>query len=352
MIINSIATIMLIIWANIVMMSPMMVAASDFDKSSSSMWILMGLVSYPVVMFAVMQLAGWHYFGTEATYWLIGSTFLAGAVIFAYGLPGMLLNLKKGISNHGYCIHASGVYLNGRKIVAADPSTFNVEADTRYARDKSHVFFGSRLLANADPQTFSPVEPTEHLSTTDSRSFWKDARQVYYEGKPIERADPATFRHAGHYGWDSLYVYYGNRRLDQANAASFRVLKHGIATDGASVFVFGKRSRLTVDLASFEVFDEDGLLHCKDQKNVYVFFFPQPDPMVLVEGADPASFTPLERSYAKDKNHVYFIGPPKVVLLTGVAPGNFEVGYQAETKSDARDGERFFSKGVLVKPPK
>lgn len=345
-------------------MSPMMIAAEGFRESKSSIITAMLVIGYPVFIFAILKVLGFHYFGMNVNGWLTGAVLLSGGVIFLYGLPGMLLNLQNGIPNKGYFSNGSGVYLDGRMISEADSRSFEVmELDSRYARDQFKVFYHGKAVAGADPATFvavePPVNPMELKPDSDQQPvYWKDVDHVYYLGKIVESADNNSFVHfAGLYAKDFKYVYYQDKILEEADPDRFRFIKdNSIGTDGKNLYIYNKRSNIALDLESFAVVEDENDTFCKDKNNIYLLFYHREDPLVMVEGADVSTFKPLERNYAVDQKHVYFYGyyeknRQKLIRLEGANPESFTVGYDESTNSEATDGERYYLYGKEVKPP-
>lgn len=120
----------------------------------------------------------------------------------------------------GYHVRGDTVfYLNafpGKafEIAGADPSSFEV-FDQTYARDRSNVYLDGTALAGADPATFRLL---------DRPGFAADAHRVYLRDKPIS-TDPGHFELLdGPYAGDAQRVYWMGRAIDGAHPASFRVL--------------------------------------------------------------------------------------------------------------------------------
>ncbi len=339
------------------MMSPMMMAAPDFRNSRSSLLSATFILSYPVVVFAILKLIDYPFWGTNVTTWLIVVSIISGGIIFLYGIPGMLINLGRGIQNDGYFKNDSYVFYDGNKISVADPISFTIITDDKfYAKDRKHVFYMGKIVKDADPMTFTPIKEVEKDCLDKETSvYWKDKENVYFKAKKIEGSDVGSFQHImSIYGKDRNHVYYGNTILPKANPEKFRFLEDGIATDETSIFIFNKPVNIPVDLSSFEVVKNGDYLFCKDKNNVYLLLYENPEPLVKVDGADVATFMLLERYYAKDKNQVYFYGYSKLntralIHLTGANPDKFSVGYDDSTNSEATDGLNYYLSGKPVK---
>ena len=343
-------------------MSPMMVATRGFKDSISSILLFLLLIGYPVVLFAFLKLFGHRYFETNTMVWLVGSVLICGTVIMVYGVPGMLLNLKKGIPNNGYFIAESAVYLDGRQIPEAEPSSFEVfTVDSRYAKCRKRVFFEGRIISEADSQSFVPIENVEAkentlFGTDNIPHYWKDDFSIFFNGEKIKDADARSFKLlSGWYATDARHVFYENKILEDAVPEHFTILGDGVTTDEKSIYIFDKKSATAADISSFEVIEDENDTFCRDKNNVFVLFYSQKEPLVKVAGADVSTFKPLERSYAIDKNSVYFYGYTRFNVketkrLTGANPKSFHVGYDDTTESDGRDGSRYYMSGEEVKP--
>lgn len=356
----SIATVFaLLFWGGAVMMSPMMMAAKDFRDSLSSLLTAIVILGFPVILFGIFKLVGFRFFGLNVTGWLIGFSIVCALIFLAYGIPGLLFNMNKGIPNTGYFVNESSVYLDGDKLKEADPKTFQVqEIDSFYAKDQNFVFYYGKKIKEAHPLSFVPVPNAKNdsLYGIGTPIFWKDHSHVYYNGVTIAKADPNTFQHIQSiYAKDRERIYYQTEALEGANPNTYRFLNENIAIDDSSVFVLTKRSKIPVDLNSFKVVENENEAFCVDSENVYLVFYQREEPLEKVEGADIATFRTLERNYASDKDHVYFFGNYKgdqelrLIKLEGANPKKFVIGYNDATKSEATDGTHYYMDGALVK---
>jgi hypothetical protein len=358
--INIIVTVLLVLWGGVLMMSPMMIVAEGIRDNRGSLLFAMAILGYPIAVFGIVKLLGLPYFGMNVTGWLVAVTAIWLVVILLYGLPGMFWNAGKGISNNGYFASANAAYYNGSRIRQADAQSFKVLGDNRYAADKRSVFYYGKVIKEADPISFEPLpethpDTTQMIPDTGIRSYWRDKNHVYYNGKLLPGAAAASFELInGLYGKDASRVYYSELVLTGLDPTTLRFLGEGIATDGKVLYIYNKRSETPVDLASFTVADGEYERYYRDKNGVYLLFPRENNPLVPAVGADPATFTTLERSYAKDKDHVYFFGNyqnkgQRFVLLEGANPATFTIGYDAATKSEARDGKRAYMYGELVR---
>ena len=337
------------------MMSPMLVAAEGFEDRLSLIITALIVIGYPVVIFGLYKIFDLRFYGTNPNSWLIGFSIVIVLIYFAYGLPGMLLNLKKGIPNSGYFKTETEVYRNGKIIKEADPTTFDVIDDSNYSKDNNSVFYYSEKVIGADAGSFGPV--VKHVEDTlgaRTAIYWKDKNNVFFEGKRIEKSDAKSFEHiSGLYAKDDNYIYYENKVLTNNDPAKVRFLDGGIVSDGSALYIYSKKSKTPIDYKTVEVINNDGGIYVRDSTSIYLLFYGSVEPLVKVEGADPATFELLERYYAKDKDHVYYYGSDRtaqeVVKLKGADPRKFSLGYDEATDTEARDGKNHYMYGKRVK---
>jgi DKNYY family len=74
------------------------------------------------------------------------------------------------------------VYVNTIPIDGADPATFRVVGDA-YGQDDRHLFYFTEPI-DVDAASFQSL----------GRDYARDSSRVYWQGKPVAGADPATFR--------------------------------------------------------------------------------------------------------------------------------------------------------------
>lgn len=338
-------------------MSPMMIASTGFRDNRSSLLFATSIMSYPVIVFTILKLAGYSFWGMNVNGWLILVSGISGGIIFLYGIPGMLINLGRGIKNNGYFKNDSAVFYDGHKISDADPESFAIiPAGSFYAKDSNHVFYSGNIVKGADPSSFEPVKLLGVNSSENSIPvYWIDKSNIYSNAKKIEGCDAESFQYLGGiYGKDKNHVYFGNNILSKANPEKFRFLNDGITTDETTLFIFNKPANIPVDLPSFKLVESGDQVFCKDKNHVYLLLYGQQDPLVKVNGADADTFTLLDRYYAKDKHNVYYYGHNKnnkrtLAYLTDADPDNFTVGYDASTKSEATDGLNYYMAGKSVR---
>ncbi|MBO9702230.1 MAG: DKNYY domain-containing protein [Sporocytophaga sp.] len=356
-IINILVTIIMVPWPVIIMMSPMMIASTGFRDNRSSLLFATFLMGYPVIVFTFLKVIDYGFWGMSVNWWLILVSGISGGIIFLYGIPRMLLNLRWGIQNNSYFKNDSAVFFDGYKISGADPVSFSIlTTGSFYAKDSKHVFYLGKIVKGADPLTFAPVKWIDaDFSDNSIPVYWKDKANVYFNAKKIEGCDAGTFQNLrGIYGKDRNYVYYGNNTLPKANPEKFRFLNDGITTDETYLFIFDKLVNTPIDLSTFTVVENGDHVFCKDKNHIYLLLYGQQDSLVKVDGADADTFTLLDRYYAKDKHNVYYYGYNKnnkrtLIFLTDADPDKFSVGYDASKNSEATDGLNYYMTGKSVR---
>lgn len=241
----------------------------------------------------------------------------------------------------GYARDGNTIFFRDRQIKNADASSFMPEgygsASDRFAKysfdeqyskkyiedmehvtggyfkDRKNVYYESRIIEGADIETFSPVPEEEtEIKTAGAESvidtisseeekrssggrndYAKDAKRVYFMGKPADGADPETFillrggEALGHgggllYGRDSSGVYFRGRKIEAADPATF------CAHDIRNVW--------------------------KDKN----FLFKNGETIPYI---DAPSFTRLEYSFYKDINGIYL----ETEKIEGIFPENVMV---------------------------
>lgn len=436
MITSILALLFFIPWGGVIMMSPMMFATSSFSNSPKAIWTSFVFMAYPVVIFFALKLFGLNFFNTDPIYWIYGVLTVAICISVLVGIPGMLINLARGISNTGFFKAKNYVYYNGKKLPNADVNSFRIYAkNSEYANDVNHVYYEGKTIKDADPKTFicaglkSGYFWTDNkfvyingkaIAGSDSASFkeladhhWKDKFHVYYGNKALEDADPSTyitFSDSEHYSKDAKNVYYYSKKIPEADASSFvptgkipgyfwrddkfiyiegdavassdgfeqlqecywknkdhvfygkeiindaltesfMILDEVVGKDNLNVFVRNNIASNIGDVSSFSVIKLKDEIFGRDNKNIYAIFRNAQNPIQPIQNADISTFIPLERGYARDKNHVYNYRNKysTVITLEGVDPDLFTVSYDPKTGADGKFGDLLFDSGEIIK---
>lgn len=347
---NLIICCLLLFWSGAVMMSPMMFDAPQSTNSRSTIFMLIAIYFFPVFLFGVFRYFSATFLTISVDKILIAFAIIAVLLNIVFGIPKLLSNSLRGISSTDYTVNAKGVYYSGVKIADADPTTFKRYGTTSldlYSHDQHHVFYGGKTLSGADPKTFMPM-----MFNNQDSGFWKDQNQVYYKGTALEKSNASDFTILGGlYAKSSTTVYYGSQVLNDADVKSFIFLESGLAKDKSDLYLYGKTLKMGVDLTTLRIYPYDpaiGIRFIHDAHKVYVLAIQTPQ---AIPDADPASFKIMERSYLKDKNHVYFYNNTQVSVITGADAASFEVlpNYDSVHQAEAKDQSHYYLEGAAIK---
>lgn len=179
----------------------------------------------------------------------------------------------KPISNWDsfYGKDANSVFNGYLKIKNADPKTFT-PLNESFSKDSKRVFYGSKCeIKGADNKTFTPINSymakdkfrvykyifnngyscksaLNIIPSTDTRTFQllnsfysKDKNAVFFDNKPVNEANPATFKafnewYSTSFGSDDKHVFYRGELIEQADPNSFLVIDSAFAKDKNYVY--------------------------------------------------------------------------------------------------------------------
>ena len=144
------------------------------------------------------------------------------------------------------------------ELTGVDPATFESVNDW-IGRDAGHVWFKSRLAEGADASTV----------VADDYPLFHDRHDYYFEGKAIGVADPSTFRalqcnKLALWAVDRQCAYFDTLRIDSADTETFKVVDTFTAKDRRHVYYFGK----VLDDADPATFKSLGA-YAKDRNHVW-----------------------------------------------------------------------------------
>ena len=107
-------------------------------------------------------------------------------------------------------------------------------APHRYTADADHVYWDGKLLRQADPATWQPID--------NAAGYSRDQHRIYYCERPLPRStDTASWQYLAHgYSRDRNRVYYWEKILPQADPASWRHLHDSFSKDLRHVY-YGTR---------------------------------------------------------------------------------------------------------------
>jgi hypothetical protein len=180
----------------------------------------------------------------------------------------------------------SSVYFMGSGVSGADAATFEA-LNERYAKDSKRVYYSDTFrdgkeyfsikhtrtatIAGADPASFRLVD----------ERYARDRRSMYYEGVAFAVKDLESFQLlADNFAKDKISGYYIRRPIPESDGPTFSAIAGAYSKDATHVFYSGLN------------------------------FAPEPRASdiisVVLRGARPGTFTPLESGYATDGNRAYY----------------------------------------------
>lgn len=332
-------------WSGMVMMSPMMIAASGFaDKKSSILTAILFFI-YPSFVFMILHQMGYMFYGTNALRWAVVMFILGFLITLLYRLPRLFYNLSIGVSNCDYFIKNNLVYFNGKRIKGADANSFtNFNNRGYYSKDKNHVYYNNKKITTADATTFKPLENDK------STNYWHDKNIAFYKWDKIEGADGGSFVCAGNnYAFDKENVFFEKQLLKEADRATFKPLMECVGRDCKNIFVRSILVTNIKDIASFELITISEEVFGKDNEQIYVLRYVPPFPLIPFPNADIETFEVVGEYYAKDKNQVYYYGYGNndILVLENANPENFRLFFDSIRSTNATDGLHYYKSGVL-----
>lgn len=148
---------------------------------------------------------------------------------------------KNGVYYLAYNPHSS-IYLV--LLNNADPNTFSSYFSAMYGsygKDKNFVWFEDKILSDADAKSFK--------FTND---FASDNNDVFMEGLVVEDADPKSFKRMYEYFTDNKNIYFRGKKVNDVDMETFKDLKNFYAKDKNNVYYIGKILQ-NADPATFKV---------------------------------------------------------------------------------------------------
>lgn len=220
-----------------------------------------------------------------------------------------------------YALDKSGVYYEGRKVIGANPSTFEflggistISDPDGYSKDGKSVFFADKRLKIADVKTFEVIPPYYNAASKYQDGYAKDKKYVFCYGQLMIDYDSPTFEVLGwHYTKDKWGIYYYNSLIPNSNTKEYKHNK-GYLVTGGKVYLDGVRMKM-YDAPSFDVlfFNIEPLTSCgeyglscfvtKDENGIYLNNKKQ-------HNIDLDSFETIDRLNFKDKHCLYTISLP------------------------------------------
>ena len=190
MTIDIVLTVMILGWPGLIMFSPMIFDAPGSEHDKSRILFLLLIILYPTLIFVVYKLVGATYFHLSAKWPLLVTILITAYVVMLFGYPRYIYNAWQGIDDTGYFVAKDAVYFGGVRLKTASAASFEKIGDrySDYARDARQVYFQGKVLAGADPASFAPVQ---------SSLFWQDKHHVYADGQALSEASVSIYAAQG-----------------------------------------------------------------------------------------------------------------------------------------------------------
>ena len=172
--------------------------------------------------------------------------------------------------------------------------------DGGYGADIHHVYYCGKILTGADPASFVNI----------NGDYWKDKSKVYWNTKPINGADPRTFVVLKD-GWskDARRAYNAPNPMQVRDPSSFEPINFDWARDSKAYYFSGE--------------------------------YANAEPGAVV-GADYSTFHILKGPYARDRKNIYWGN----IAIENADLGSFEVGGGLHLQAKDRFGYYEFGKPV------
>jgi len=218
-----------------------------------------------------------------------------------------------------FCKDKHHVYYSGGVIVGADPKSFKI-IDYSYSEDNQAIYYGCDKLCDKPQLNFTLLDYHNALSDSHfyagdkivpidrpsfvaiDENYFKDKRQVIYNGDVVEHADPQSFEILNHFFTrDKERLYCGCKPIDM-NVDTYKIQDDCYILDNKLVY-FLSTPILEADAASFCSL---GGNFSKDKK--YVFYRDE-----IVDKANPDTFEVLNYSECKDDQYRFYFSQGKVL---------------------------------------
>ncbi len=345
--IQIVISLLLAWWPIVALTSVMMFGGPNAGNDPKLLRMAIAVILYPAVIGLALYFFKFSLWGIAPKWLLIATIAVPIVGVFVLDYPRMLMNANAGIPNSGYFKNETSVYHDGQKI-AADPGTFQVldiestrksQNQAYYAKDASHVFLHGKLIKGADPSSFE-------ILSSSNWNYSQDSKNVFYDGKLIEGIDRASFSKVPRgvddeqYFTDGVSLVYFGKVIGKTDRESIESLGNSYAKDRTQVFYMDKPIE-NADPASFKIIDQSS--YSSDKSRVYFWH-------IVVPQAKPEHFQVLERGYSKDDNRVYHQHSiEKIDIVEGAIAADFKVTlYDEQRGSEAFDGRTYFMNGKPV----
>jgi hypothetical protein len=222
-----------------------------------------------------------------------------------------------------------------------DGTAIQFMQDAFYAKDKNHVYYFGRVLPNADPATFTLINDSPNSSFIPQSNVAKDKNYVWVRGQIFPAADSQTFAPLViegngtsffHFFQDKNHVYNMNpissptpQIVPQANPKTFAIIDNNFEKSGNFLYYQGN----FIDGANpgtFRIVSGTDDLYTD---NNHLFDLSLDSIKQVSTTIDVSTFTPLPSGYFADKNSVYtgdnYAGGYVFDALAGSDPTTFQV---------------------------
>ena len=192
------------------------------------------------------------------------------------------------------------VYVDGELIENADPASFKVHS-YRLTEDKKDFYWDGKALNVRDKSSFEILK----YNSGENSSWGKDKHNGYYlNGTVIPNIDYATFHpidanrpvQSGCYAADKHRVFFMGKEIPGADPATFKVVDFYIGQDKNRAYQKGKPTQIK----DYTKLTQLGRLMYSDGTHIYDSHF-----NVLPE-ADVATFEHISANWYRDKSHVWW----------------------------------------------
>ncbi len=252
----------------------------------------------------------------------------------------------KGDEQADYIRVDDTVYYKGEKLVGVDTQHFRV-LSKELSKDAYRVYYRGEAIDQADAQSFEPI----------NNFFSKDKHRLYYEEKPLPHSDPHSYQYIDEYfSKDKHQVYYFSiiilgvdaMHFSSSDASRLQGSDYRLLFENEHEAQFVLKKNIEDSLEGFSTYHgdvyinnykvhgakSDGFLRLSSEDFFYrygqkIFYL-----SLEVKGADAESFEVISGRFAKDKNHLYWMGD--IVEGVDVKTFVYQEGIYAEERNDGK----------------
>lgn len=198
---------------------------------------------------------------------------LSLALIFVISLFAQSTSALSPSEDCYYTITSTSITYCDKPITGVDLETFKVDPSKyAFATDKNHAYFGEKIISGANPSTFSAID----------EDYAKDATHIFCYEKTLS-TDVANFKRYveidpnmwdTNIAMDSNSVYYNCDKLPNSDPKTFTIIRTEIPEYYSHFYYY------------------------KDKNQAY-------SDGLVIQGADPSSFQPIDPLFSKDSGHIF-----------------------------------------------